>query len=48
VVRNGELAVGRLLPTSFTFDHRLVNGYAALAFIDTMNDLIAAPEPVGL
>jgi pyruvate/2-oxoglutarate dehydrogenase complex dihydrolipoamide acyltransferase (E2) component len=47
VVRNGELAVGRLLPMSLTFDHRLVNGYAALAFVDTLNGLIATPEPVG-
>jgi pyruvate dehydrogenase E2 component (dihydrolipoamide acetyltransferase) len=47
VVRNGQLAVGRLLPTSLTFDHRMVNGYAALAFVDTLNGLIAAPESVG-
>lgn len=46
VVRGGAVAVGRVLPTSLTFDHRLVNGYPASAFVDTLHGLIAAPDKI--
>lgn len=48
VVRDGAVAVGHVLPTSLTFDHRLVNGYPASAFIDTLHGLIMAPERIDL
>lgn len=46
VVRNGQLAVGNVLPTSLTFDHRLVNGHPASTFVDTLHELIASADQI--
>lgn len=48
VVRDGALAVRRVLPTSLTFDHRFVNGIPASRFIETLHDLLAAPDQIDL
>lgn len=48
VVRNGQVVAGRMLPTSLTFDHRLVNGVPASLFVDALHDLIAAPDRLEL
>jgi pyruvate/2-oxoglutarate dehydrogenase complex dihydrolipoamide acyltransferase (E2) component len=37
-----------MLPTSLTFDHRLVNGVPASLFVDALHDLIAAPDRLEL
>lgn len=43
VVRDGAVVPGRVLPISFTFDHRLVNGEPALAFLRALVDAIEQP-----
>jgi len=48
VVRNGQVVAGRVLPTSLTFDHRLVNGVPASLFVDTLHDLIGTPDRLDL
>lgn len=42
VVRNGALAVGRLLPLSLTFDHRAVTGGEATRFLATVIEKLKA------
>jgi pyruvate/2-oxoglutarate dehydrogenase complex dihydrolipoamide acyltransferase (E2) component len=44
VVRDGELAAGHVLPLSLTFDHAVVNGAPAMAFL---GELVARIERVG-
>ena len=44
VVRNGELAVGKVLPVSLTFDHRLINGAGAEEFCLTLSTYVENPE----
>ena len=48
LVRGGQLAVGRLLPTSLSFDHRFVNGVPAARFLDDVHRLIAEPGTIEL
>jgi pyruvate dehydrogenase E2 component (dihydrolipoamide acetyltransferase) len=36
VVRNGQIAARPILPLSLTFDHRVIDGQEALAFIQTL------------
>jgi pyruvate dehydrogenase E2 component (dihydrolipoamide acetyltransferase) len=43
VVRDGAVVPGRVLPLSFTFDHRLVNGEPALAFLRALVAAIEQP-----
>jgi pyruvate dehydrogenase E2 component (dihydrolipoamide acetyltransferase) len=42
VVRDGAVVAGRVLPLSFTFDHRVVNGEPALRFLRTFVDAVEA------
>ena len=44
VVRDGELAVGKVLPVSMTFDHRLINGMGAEEFCLTLSRYVECPE----
>jgi pyruvate dehydrogenase E2 component (dihydrolipoamide acetyltransferase) len=44
VVRDGEVVAGHLLPLSLTFDHAVVNGAPAMAFL---GELVARIERVG-
>lgn len=46
VVRGGAVVAGEVLPLSLTFDHRALNGAAANAFLETLADRLAAPEPL--
>jgi pyruvate dehydrogenase E2 component (dihydrolipoamide acetyltransferase) len=43
VVRDGAVVPGRVLPISLTFDHRLVNGEPALAFLRAFVAAIEQP-----
>jgi pyruvate/2-oxoglutarate dehydrogenase complex dihydrolipoamide acyltransferase (E2) component len=43
VVRDGAVVPGCVLPISFTFDHRLVNGAPALAFLRALVAAIEQP-----
>jgi len=46
VVRDGQLAVGRVMPLSLSVDHRIVDGGATTRFL---NDVMASlREPVGM
>ena len=47
VVRDGEIVVRPVLPISLTFDHRVVDGDEALAFVMTLRDHLER-EPVQL
>jgi pyruvate dehydrogenase E2 component (dihydrolipoamide acetyltransferase)/2-oxoglutarate dehydrogenase E2 component (dihydrolipoamide succinyltransferase) len=44
VVRHGELTVGKVLPVSLTFDHRLINGAGAEEFCLTLSKYVESPE----
>jgi pyruvate dehydrogenase E2 component (dihydrolipoamide acetyltransferase) len=43
VVRNGELAVGTILPLSLSVDHRLIDGGEAVRFLADMKQYLADP-----
>jgi pyruvate dehydrogenase E2 component (dihydrolipoamide acetyltransferase) len=45
-VRDGELAPRKVLGLSLTHDHRILNGYPAGAFFQTIADIIATPERI--
>lgn len=40
VVRNGQIVARPILPISLTFDHRVIDGQEALAFIQTLRRLL--------
>ena len=44
VDENGELAVGRVLKLSLTFDHRIVDGMTGQKFLNEISRLLADPE----
>ncbi len=46
VVRDEAIVPASVMPTSLTFDHRAVNGVPAQRFIDTLHELLAAPDAV--
>lgn len=48
VVRNGEITVRTMLPTSFTIDHRVTNGVPAIEFMNTFYRYIEEPLAIGL
>jgi len=43
VVRNDEIVIRSVLALSLSFDHRVVNGYPASGFLQTLVDMIADP-----
>lgn len=45
-VRDGELEPRKVLGLSLTHDHRILNGYPAGAFFQTIADIIASPEQI--
>jgi pyruvate dehydrogenase E2 component (dihydrolipoamide acetyltransferase) len=48
VVRNGEIVISRVLPTSLTIDHRVINGVPAAQFMGTFNSLLENPDQIDL
>jgi pyruvate dehydrogenase E2 component (dihydrolipoamide acetyltransferase) len=48
VVRNGEIAIRTMLPTSFTIDHRVINGVPAIEFMNAFYEHIENPEMIEL
>lgn len=44
VVRGTAVAVAPVLPISLTYDHRIVNGAPAGAFLETLFGFLARPE----
>ncbi len=44
VVRNGKIVARAILPVSLTFDHRVVDGDAALAFMQTLRSLLESDK----
>ncbi len=44
VVRDGQIVVGAVLPISLTFDHRILDGDGALAFVQSLRDQLERPE----
>ncbi len=43
VIRDGEFAVGTILPLSLTVDHRLIDGGEAVRFLKSVMDFLADP-----
>lgn len=43
VVRNGAIVIARMMNLSSSFDHRIVDGYEAAAFIKAVKDCLEAP-----
>jgi pyruvate dehydrogenase E2 component (dihydrolipoamide acetyltransferase) len=43
IAKEGELAVGTILPLSFVFDHRVCDGAYAVRFLNTFIDLVTKP-----
>lgn len=48
VVENGELAIGWRMNTSLTYDHRLVHGYPAGLFTETLAEILEAGDGIEL
>ena len=44
VVRDGRVTVGTVLPLALTFDHRVIDGDAALAFVQALRERLESPE----
>ena len=44
VVHNGEIAIRTMMPVSFTFDHRLLDGEPAARFMKAMHEALENPE----
>ena len=44
VIRDGHVRVGRTIPLSLTFDHRVVDGAQAARFLKRLGELIEQPE----
>jgi pyruvate dehydrogenase E2 component (dihydrolipoamide acetyltransferase) len=44
VVRDGRVMVGTVLPLALTFDHRVIDGDAALAFVQALRERLESPE----
>lgn len=48
VVRDGEIVISTVLPTSLTIDHRVINGVPAGQFIGTFSSLLENPDQIDL
>ncbi len=48
VVRNDEIAIRTMLPTSFAFDHRIINGIPAVEFMNKFYEFIENPKTIDL
>ncbi len=46
VAHDGAVAVRHVIPTSLSFDHRIVNGMPAARFLDDVHRLIVDPLPL--
>ncbi len=44
VIRDGTAVATQVLPMSLTFDHRVLNGVAASAFLETFAEILRCPE----
>lgn len=44
VVRDGKIEIGKILPLSLTFDHRIVDGADAARFCNKVATLLSSPE----
>ena len=48
VVRQGEIVISKVLPTSLTIDHRVINGVPAAQFMGTFNSLLENPDQIDI
>lgn len=44
VVREGQLAIGKLMGASLSFDHRVISGLPASSFMAALADFLQAPD----
>ncbi|MGD0917593.1 MAG: 2-oxo acid dehydrogenase subunit E2, partial [Thermodesulfobacteriota bacterium] len=43
VVKNGQIVIAPMMPYSFTFDHRVINGFGAEQFLRRLKELVETP-----
>jgi pyruvate dehydrogenase E2 component (dihydrolipoamide acetyltransferase) len=48
VIRNNKIKIRTMLPTSFTFDHRIINGIPAVKFMNKFYEFIENPGSIDL
>lgn len=48
VVRDGKIVVRKIMPLSFTYDHRLIDGARAAAFLNTVISILENPKQLKL
>ena len=44
IVRDDEIVIGRVLPLSLSYDHRVIDGASGVRFISILAKLLADPE----
>lgn len=44
VVRTGEIVIRPIMPFSFTFDHRIINGFGGEQFLRTIREFVERPN----
>ena len=44
VVRDGQIVIRPIMPYSFTFDHRVINGFGAEQFMKKIREFVEAPD----
>ena len=48
VVRSGQIVIRPIMPYSFTFDHRIINGFAAEQFLGRIRSFVENPSRIFL
>ena len=44
VVKNGNIGIGKILPLSLSYDHRVVDGADAARFMNTVKEHLEDPD----
>lgn len=44
IVKDGEIVIGKVLPVSLSYDHRIIDGASGARFVNALGELLADPE----
>lgn len=44
IVKDGEIVIGKVLPVSLSYDHRIIDGASGAIFVNALGELLADPE----
>jgi pyruvate/2-oxoglutarate dehydrogenase complex dihydrolipoamide acyltransferase (E2) component len=44
VVKDGQIVIRPIMPYSFTFDHRVINGFGAELFMKNIREIVETPD----